>query len=572
MQRTRSICLLMALLLLMFLIAGCGSQTTSSAGSTTTTATTTPSATDETDNTPDPITFTAYTTHNLTNVPAWGDDPVSAIILEKTGVTLEIEYTIDNSAEKLGLMLSAGDYPDLLLSINNDTVAQYAESNALVVLDDFIEQYGENVKEVFGEKLGAMRSENDGNIYGFNREYGQIGADSLVNMQVQIALLEEFGYPQINYLSELTDLIEQYIAMYPQIEGQDTIGLMSPASGWVFNICFNNAALRASGYQDDGNYFIDPETLEASLGITTDSAKKYLQWVNDLYRKGLFDLESFNLDMATANEKLASGRILAISAPTWFTGQGETALRNAGMEDRGYAKIPLFIDQEAKAKSRLHFFDPYGSWKSVITTNCADPERAFRFFDTMWSEEMQILCNWGVEGTNYTLDADGKRVMNTIDLTEYTSNEFYRQNTGVMLYNYWTCGAYVADSTGQYINPFQIPENVRAGYTDKELEALAAYDSNAVIWRDLSPDPIASAWGYAWKLTLPTDSDGAIAEVKVEQEIRAAAVYELVTAASEEAFESAWAAFVKACDDAGIAAREAEITEAIKTRMELWYD
>lgn len=575
MKRKRSISLFTALLLLLFLLASCGGQSTTTTDETTTTA-----PTSETDNssTEDPveelvpITFTAYTTHNLTNVSDWGEDPVSAAILEKTGVTLEVEYTIDNSAEKLGIMLSAGDYPDLLLSINNDTVAQYAESNALVVLDDYIDQYGKNINAVFGDKIGAMRSESDGNIYGFNREYGEMGADSLVNMQVQIALLEEFDYPQITYLSELTDLIEQYIAKYPQIEGQDTLGLMSPGSGWVFNINFNNAALRASGYQDDGNYYIDPDTLEASLGITTDSAKKYLQWVNELYRKGLFDLESFNLDMPTANEKLASGRILAISAPTWFTAEGETALRNAGMEERGYAKVPLFIDETAKENSRLHYYDPYGSWKSVITTNCADPERAFQFFDTMWSEEMQILCNWGVEGVNYTLDADGQRVMNADDLTEYSSNEFYRQNTGVLLYNYWTCGAYVTDSTGQYINPFRIPENIRAGYTSKEIEALAAYDSEAVIWRDLSPEPIASEWGYAWKLTLPTDSDGAIAEVKVEQEIRAAAVYDLVTAETEEAFEKSWNDFVKACADAGIAAREAEITEAIKTRMELWYD
>ena len=68
----------------------------------------------------------------MTNTPVWGEDPVSAVILEKTGVTLDIEYTVEDFNTKAGLILSAGDYPDLLLSVNNDTVAQYADAGALV--------------------------------------------------------------------------------------------------------------------------------------------------------------------------------------------------------------------------------------------------------------------------------------------------------------------------------------------------------------------------------------------------------------------------------------------------------
>lgn len=572
---TRPLSIVISLLMLAALLAGCSTgpaaTTAPAAGTGTATVAPTEAAPSAEPTKAPPIAFTAYTTANITNTPEWGKDPVSAKILEATGITLTIEYALDDSDTKLGLLLTSGDFPDLLLSVNNNTVAQYSEANALVALDDYIDQYGANIKHIFGDKIGAMRSENDGKIYGFNREYGALSADSLVNMQVQIALLKEFNYPKINYLSELTSLMEQYIAKYPKYNGQDTVGLLSPASGWVFNICFNNAALRSAGYQDDGNYYIDPATMQASLGITTESSKKYLAWVNDLYRKGLFDLESFNLDMTTANEKLSSGRVLAISAPTWFTGEGETALRNANLADRGYAKLPLFIDEAAKNNSRLHYYDPYGSWKSVITTNCKDPVRAFQFFDTMWSEEMQVLCNWGIEGVNYMVDAQGKRVMNEKDLKDVTSSEFYRQNTGVNLYNYWSCGSFVKDSTGQYINPFQIPENLRAGYTDAEKEALAAYSSDAVVWRDLSPAAAVSDWGYAWKLTLPTDSEGAIAEKKVQDEIRAAAVYNLVTAKSAEEFETQWTAFVKACQDAGIGKREAEITDALKTRMELWY-
>jgi hypothetical protein len=72
-------------------------------------------------------------------------------------------------------------------------------------------------------------------------------------------------------------------------------------------------------------------------------------------------------------------------------------------------------------------------------------------------------------------------------------------------------------------------------------------------------------------MILPGDSDGALAETRVNDEIRAQSVYNMVTATSDEAFEQVWEDFVQKCIDAGIEKREAEVTEALKTRMQLWY-
>jgi putative aldouronate transport system substrate-binding protein len=182
-----------------------------------------------------------------------------------------------------------------------------------------------------------------------------------------------------------------------------------------------------------------------------------------------------------------------------------------------------------------------------------------------------VLVNWGVKDVNYTVDGSGKRTMKPSEITAQKSDSNYRQKTGVGLYSYWTSGAGVKDSNGQYFNPFLAPEIEASGYTAIEKETIAAYNPSALTWANLYPAPQTSEWGFAWKLTLPSDSEGAVAETKINDEIRGKAFYNMITAASDDAFNSQWDSFAAACDKAGIAKREAEITSALKTRMELWY-
>jgi putative aldouronate transport system substrate-binding protein len=468
-------------------------------------------------------------------------------------------------------MLASGDYPDLMLSITHENIAQLSQAGALVPMDEYVEKYGTNIKKIFGDKIGAMKSEIDGKIYGFNREFGGMPTKSPVNMQIQYAMLQDAGFPKITTLDELYALIKNYKQKNPQYEGKDTIGLSSWGASWGFNTTFNNAALRTSGYQDDGNFYINPDTLESKYGLTTDAAKLYLKWLNKMNREGLFDKDSFVQKDEAFQAKLISGRVLASSNAWWNIEQAEAALKKAGKEDRVYAELPVYVSQEAADKSRISYYDPFGSWKSAITKNCKDPERAFKFFDQMWSEEMQVLCNWGVEGESYTVDASGKRTMKPDFLNGYFSDDTFMSRTGIKAYYYWSCGPVVKDSTGQYLDPFTAPEIEASQFTELDKTVLHAYNPDAITWVDLAPKPQASPWGFAWKLTLPSDSEGAIAQNKVENEIRVNAVVKMVEAKTDEVFENEWQSFLKQCKDAGIEKREKEINDALKTRMDLWY-
>ncbi|NLG24771.1 MAG: hypothetical protein GX558_05405, partial [Clostridiales bacterium] len=402
--------------------------------------------------------------------------------------------------------------------------------------------------------------------------FGGIPSSPLVAFQVNYALLKEFGYPQIDTLDQLADYVRQYLEKYPETNGVKNIGFLTMGAGWTFNIGFNNSALVAAGFQDDGNYYINPETMEATIGIRTPQAKAYFKWLNAMQKEGLFSLDSFSLDNNTLATEVAKGNVLVAIAPQWVLGAAEDTLRKVNnTPDRCYAKLPIYIDEAAKANSHLSYYDPVGSWKSVITDNCADPQRAFDFYDQMWSEEMQVLCNWGIAGDDYTVDGGGARALTQATLDQYKSDPDFGINTGIGIYTYWSCGEQYKDSTGQYILPFSSPEFTAANYTAEDKEVIAAYNPDAATWTGLFPEPQQSKYGFAWKLILPADTDGALAETKVNDELRAKYVYDMVVAQTDEEFERLWETFDSKCVEAGIEKREAEVTEALKTRMELWY-
>ena len=69
-------------------------------------------------------------------------------IEEKTGVKIQVENPTGDPLEKLNLMLTGQNYPDIvLMDRGNDIVNRYIEAGALLPLNDLIDEYGPDVKK-----------------------------------------------------------------------------------------------------------------------------------------------------------------------------------------------------------------------------------------------------------------------------------------------------------------------------------------------------------------------------------------------------------------------------------------
>ena len=147
------------------MLAGCGSNGSTSSSTASGSAS---SASGEVST--DGVTISIFDKNSGSNT---FDDPVAKAIEEKTGVKIQVENPTGDPLEKLNLMLTGQNYPDIvLMDRGNDIVNRYIEAGALLPLNDLIDEYGPDVKEMYGETLNKSRY-TDGKNYYLNNWYGE---------------------------------------------------------------------------------------------------------------------------------------------------------------------------------------------------------------------------------------------------------------------------------------------------------------------------------------------------------------------------------------------------------------
>lgn len=155
MRERKSIAVLTAAALTFGLLAGCGAKSDPASGS---------SSGDSSSDSNEPITLMYFNAD--TSNDNW-DNPVGKAITEATGVTLKISYPVastGDAAQDIALMIAEGKYPDLIYA-KADATNLY-EAGALIDMTDLIEEYGPNIKKMYGDEFKKLKWGNgDDGIY-----------------------------------------------------------------------------------------------------------------------------------------------------------------------------------------------------------------------------------------------------------------------------------------------------------------------------------------------------------------------------------------------------------------------
>lgn len=79
------------------------------------------------------------------------DKEMTKKIMEETGIPIEWqEIPADGSAEKINLMLTSGDYPDVFWNgISSDMAVQYSDQDIFVPTEELITQYAPRLAQIF---------------------------------------------------------------------------------------------------------------------------------------------------------------------------------------------------------------------------------------------------------------------------------------------------------------------------------------------------------------------------------------------------------------------------------------
>ncbi|OAX48544.1 hypothetical protein gpAD87_10250 [Paenibacillus sp. AD87] len=556
----------MTLMFTMTLLAGCSGNNANQGSGNVTTNNAEGNAVKESDTSP--ITFSFYSVGaNWNNM----QDDVGKEITKMTGVTLDAETEVGGSAQKLALMATSGQYPDLLSATGD--LNKFVDAGAMIDLTDLIDQYAPNIKKLFGDQFKRLRYNNEDRAIYAIPTYSAVDGKNFNaggGFELQHRAVKEAGYPSIKTLQDYEDVIKSYLEKHPTDDkGNKNIGLSLNGDDWHMYITVTNPAAETTGKSDDGEYYINPETNEAIYHFRTEGEKEYFKWLNHMNNVGLLDKDSFVQKNDEYLAKIASGRVIGLTDADWGYADGERALKKDSKFDQTYGHYPVMLSDEYK-DNRLQSTGFMAGWGIGITKECKDPVRAIKFLDFLASEQGQILLNWGIEGKHYTMQ-DGKRIVpEDVQNRVVNDNTAFTKDSGIGLYT--NIGAHygdgVKDSSGNYYTK-SFPELIVNSYTEADKQTLQAY--GVTTWADLftSEDDLpVKAWGAAWNIPVPTDDESNILAVKMK-DISWKRIPQAILAKPEE-FDQIWDEYQQELIDAGVEKMEAGFTKYVQDRVKLW--
>ena len=513
-----------------------------------------------------PITFEYYNADGKNG--NWSETPVGAAITEATGVTLEITYPVSSTgdaSEDVALMIANDDYPDMIYS--KAAVTNLYEAGALIDMTDLIEQYGPNIKKMYGDEFEKLKwGADDPGIYQLS--YAGVRGKILTTggtCQIQYAVLAENDYKYPTTLAEYEEMIKSYLAAHPTTEdGLETIGISMSASDWHWMITLGNpAGFIADAAPDNGQWLID-ENYNCTYKHSSDDEKEYFRWLSRMYDEGILDQNFATQTDDDYIAKLSSGRVIAITDANWHYYQAHATLTAEGMLDKTYCGLPVVMDPNDKAPTLMYQGLQVG-YGLAITKSCEDPVRAIKFLDYLCSDEGAVLYRWGIEGENYQVDENGMRYRTEEEITRSKTDPDYSKNTGIGNYTGFPIyGDGVQDETGNYYTPTS-KESVIAEYT--EVEKAACEGMGVEMLTDIFPQPEefeTPVYSPLWAYAIPQELSN---NVSILDEIAFPALVKCVTE-PESSFDANWDAMIAELEANGLEETNAMMTEFLATKVQ----
>ena len=566
---------LLAVTMLAGILGGCGDKSTTSPADTDTGNTVTTSGTAEgagdTDNAPsnngEVVELTFFNADGNQEDP-W-TDPVAQAITEKTGVKLKTTYPIggNDQSEAVALMIAEQKYPDLIFA--KGSTNNLIEADALIDMSDLIEEYGPNIKKLYGDEFGKLRqSADDPAIYQLSayavggEKYKDCGS-----AQIQWDVIRANDYKIPETLDEFETMIKEYIASSPKTEdGLDRIGITLSTADWHWMITLGNpAGAIADGAPDNGQWIVD-ENNQAMYKFRSEKEREYFRWLCRMYNEGILDPEFATQTHEDYIAKIASGRVVALFDKDWDYQNGEKVLKADGKLGATYCGLPLTMDKDTKSPVLMYQGLTTGTG-IAISSSCADPVKAIQYIDFLCSDEGQVLTHWGVEDVNYFIDESGHRFRTDEEIEASQNDKDYQKNTGVGFHNYPfpSYGDGITDPTGSTYTTTS-KSSVIGEYNEEERAAVEKWGVELLV--DVFPQADefeVPPYPPLWALAKPTEFD------EIGNQLDEVAWSKLIECVigSEADFDDTYDAMIAELEATGMSDAEAMLNEIIAEKVAL---
>ncbi len=421
--------LVMAVLLLASVLVACGGAGSPAASPAPTPAaegSTPPASTAEGGSDAEPVEITAVLQLNPEIV--LDNNPIVQLIEEKLNIRLLIEAPPqDGYGDRVKMLVSTGDMPDLVHYGADIFATQWAEEGLLMDVTDKLAEYPNLSSNISAEQYGDCVFLPDGRIYGIPRPNSYDKWGFVINKK----WLDAVGMEAPTTVAEFVEVCRAFTTQDPDGNGQDdTYGASMNAqqssmdSGiWHLQNDFFSMAYSISSWHH-GMPDVDGS---AKLRALKSQYPAYIQQLRALYEEGVIDREFITHNAEENYEKIAQNRvgIVGASQSNYTTNLLEKYSMN--LDDFIYCP-PLVLNEGDKPVYAM----PPSNWMAYYVNANSDPvkqDAVLRLLDWANSEEGFVAMQLGIAGADYnSYDVETRTVDRTPEQMELarktTSNMF----------------------------------------------------------------------------------------------------------------------------------------------------
>lgn len=321
-------------------------------------------------------------------------------INEATNVYIDFNAIAGGAVEEeaFNLMIAADDYMDIIGVMNYYSSARNSaghekaiEDGVIIDIKDLLEEYAPNYYNRLKENDNAyMTMLTPSGMMGCIGQMLKVAGTENQGMIVRKDWFEASGVEAL----DTVDQFEEYLTFckdtygayaYLNYQGVDT----------NFAACFNTA----------GEYVVkDGKVVHP---YNTEEFRNYLTKMNDWYKKGLFNDDFYNdTDLTTVRNDMANDLC------SFVEGSAEGMSNIFDMNPDNTAMELMAIKYpKAEGVDEIHVGYEGSLLKNAdtwaVSTACGDPVPLMKLVNWLYSDEADLMYNWGEENVTYTMDAEG---------------------------------------------------------------------------------------------------------------------------------------------------------------------
>lgn len=362
----------------------------------------------------EPIELSFYVATTNTGCAEPTDDQFAIHSMEElTGVHINWEFVTGSSdqiAQRTNLKFAGSTLPDVFVAnLSKSMQMQYGDAGLIIPLNDLIDQYAVNIKQVF-EDMPDVReafTAPDGNIYGLGSVNQFYHGVYPCKMWVNKTWLDKLGLAIPETTEEFKQMLIAFRDQDPNGNGiADEIPLAAHGDH-LFTYLMNAFIYTAPGsdawannpglcYVEDGKivFIGDKEAFREGLA-----------YINDLFNEGLIATDTLSMDSTQLKALGMAETPILGAASELFAGEFTTG-RNKGDRYWDYISIPPLAGPEGVRQAPERLFTFSGSQFS-ISKDCKNPEAAIRWIDYLFSLEGTASMTYGKYYEEYDKNLTG---------------------------------------------------------------------------------------------------------------------------------------------------------------------